>query len=159
DGVLTPIQQKAVSKVREHDIGILMAPPGAGKTVMACKIIAERKVSTLVLVHRQPLLDQWKERISNFLKIPIKEIGTLSGAKKKMMGKVDVGMLQSISRLEDLSEIVEKYSQIIIDECHHIPATSFEAILKQLPARYVVGLSATPYRKDGLEKIMFQQCG
>ncbi len=159
EGTLTPIQEKAVKKIRESDLGILMAPPGAGKTVMACKLIADRKVSTLILVHRQPLLEQWKERISSFLKIPIKEIGTLSGAKKKMTGKIDVGMLQSISRLEDLSEIAEKYSQIIIDECHHIPATSFEAILKQLPARYVLGLSATPYRKDGLEKIMFLQCG
>lgn len=159
EGVLTPIQEKAVKKIKESDLGILMAPPGAGKTVMACKLIAERKVSTLILVHRQPLLDQWKERISSFLKIPVKEIGTVSGAKKKMTGRVDVGMLQSISRMEDLSEIIEKYSQIIIDECHHIPAASFEAILKQLPARYVVGLSATPYRKDGLEKIMFLQCG
>lgn len=110
-----------------------MAPPGAGKTVMACKLIADRKVSTLVLVHRQPLLDQWKERISTFLKIPAKEIGTLSGSKKKMTGKIDIGMLQSISKLEDLSQIAERYSQIIIDECHHIPATSFEAVLKQLP--------------------------
>jgi len=159
EGTLTPIQERAVNKVKESDLGILMAPPGAGKTVMACNLIAERKVSTLVLVHRQPLLDQWKERISSFLKIPTKEIGTLSGSKKKMTGKVDVGMLQSISRMDDLSVIVEKYSQIIIDECHHIPATSFEAVMKQLPARYVVGLSATPYRKDGLEKIMFQQCG
>jgi superfamily II DNA or RNA helicase len=159
EGTLTAIQEKAVKKVKESDLGILMAPPGAGKTVMACKLIADRKVSTLILLHRQPLLDQWKERISNFLKIPTKEIGTLSGSKKKMTGKIDVGMLQSISRLEDLSEIAEKYSQIIIDECHHIPATSFEAILKQLPARYVLGLSATPYRKDGLEKIMFLQCG
>ena len=159
EGTLTPAQEKAVKKIKESDLGILMAPPGAGKTVMACKLIAERKVSTLILVRRQPLLDQWKERVSSFLKIPVKEIGTLSGAKKKMTGKIDVGMLQSISRLEDLSEIAEKYSQIIIDECHHIPATSFEAILKQLPARYVLGLSATPYRKDGLEKIMFLQCG
>lgn len=159
DGTLTSIQEKAVKKIKESDLGILIAPPGAGKTVMACKLIADRKVSTLILVHRQPLLEQWKERISSFLKIPIKEIGTLSGSKKKMTGKVDVGMLQSISRLDDLSEIAEKYSQIIIDECHHIPATSFEAILKQLPARYVLGLSATPYRKDGLEKIMFLQCG
>ncbi len=159
EGKLTLIQEKAVKKMKETDFGILMAPPGAGKTVMACKLIAERKVSTLVLVHRQPLLEQWKERISSFLKIPIKEIGTLSGTKKKMTGKIDVGMLQSISRLEDFTEIAEKYSQIIIDECHHIPATSFEAILKQLPARYVLGLSATPYRKDGLEKIMFLQCG
>jgi superfamily II DNA or RNA helicase len=159
EGTLTPIQEKAVKKIKESDLGILMAPPGAGKTVMACKLIADRKVATLILVHRQPLLEQWKERISSFLKIPVKEIGTLSGSKKKMTGKIDVGMLQSISRIEDLSEIAEKYSQIIIDECHHIPATSFESILKQLPARYVLGLSATPYRKDGLEKIMFLQCG
>jgi superfamily II DNA or RNA helicase len=68
-------------------------------------------------------------------------------------------MLQTLTKLEDLTEIAEKYSQIIIDECHHIPATSFEAILKQLPARYVLGLTATPYRKDGLQKILFQQCG
>lgn len=159
EGTLTPIQEKAIKTVKESDLGILMAPPGAGKTVMACKLIADRKVSTLILVHRQPLLDQWKERISTFLKIPIKEIGTLSGSKKKMTGKIDIGMLQSITRMDDLSDFSDKYSQIIIDECHHIPATSFEGILKQLPARYVVGLSATPYRKDGLEKIMFLQCG
>lgn len=159
DGKLSPAQEKAVKNITETDLGILMAPPGAGKTIMSCKIIADRKVTTLVLVHRQPLLDQWKERISSFLKIPIKEIGTLSGSKKKLTGKIDIGMLQSLSHIEDLTEFSEKYSQIIIDECHHIPATSFEAILKQLPARYVLGLSATPYRKDGLEKIMFLQCG
>lgn len=159
EGELSAPQKKAVQAMSKSDLGILMAPPGAGKTVMACSLIAERKVSTLILVHRQPLLDQWKERISTFLRIPVKEIGTLSGSKKKMTGQVDVGMLQSISRMDDLSEIADKYSQIIIDECHHIPAASFEAILRQLPARYVLGLSATPYRKDGLEKIMFLQCG
>lgn len=159
NGALTDAQQEAVKKIKKTDLGILMAPPGAGKTVMACNLIAERKTSTLILVHRQPLLDQWKERISTFLKIPVKDIGTLSGTRKKMTGRIDVGMLQSITRMDDLSEVADNYSQIIIDECHHIPATSFEAILKQLPARYVLGLSATPYRKDGLEKIMFLQCG
>lgn len=158
-GELSSVQDIAVKKIAAQDIGILMAPPGAGKTVMACALIAKRKVSTLVLVHRQPLLDQWKERVSQFLGIPIKEIGVIGGSKKKITGRVDIGMLQSITRFEDLTEIVENYSQIIIDECHHIPATSFESIMKQLPARYVVGLSATPYRKDGLEKIMFMQCG
>lgn len=158
-GELSSSQAEAVKQIKKSDIGILMAPPGAGKTVMACALIAERKVSTLVLVHRQPLMEQWKERISTFLGIPVKEIGNLSGSKKKTTGKLDLAMLQSLKNIEDLSEIAQSYSQIIIDECHHIPATSFEDILKQLPARYVVGLTATPYRKDGLEKILFQQCG
>ena len=158
-GLLTSTQNDAVEKMLMSDNGVLMASPGSGKTVMACAIIAKRKVSTLVLVHRQPLLEQWKERISTFLGIPIKEIGNLSGAKKKMTGKIDLAMLQSLSRISDLTEIMESYSQIIIDECHHIPAASFEDILKQIPARYVIGLTATPYRKDGMEKILFQQCG
>jgi hypothetical protein len=158
-GALSGAQVEAVKAMRKSDFGILLAPPGAGKTVMGCALIAERKVSTLVLVHRQPLLEQWQERITSFLGVPRKEIGRLSGAKKKMTGRVDLAMLQSLTRLEDLTEIAQVYSQVIIDECHHIPAASFEAILKQLPARYIVGLTATPYRKDGLEKILFQQCG
>jgi len=158
-GELTDIQKKAVKASKKEDLGVLVAPPGAGKTVMACAIIAERRVSTLVLVHRQPLLEQWRESVHRFLEVPIKEIGRLSGSKKKISGKIDLAMLQSLSRLEDLAEIGKMYSQIIIDECHHIPASSFEAILKLLPARYVLGLTATPNRKDGLEKILYQQCG
>lgn len=159
NGVLESSQSDAVKNMLKSDAGILMASPGSGKTVMACALIAERKVSTLILVHRQILLDQWKERITTFLGIPAKEIGTLSGSKKKMTGRIDMAMLQSLTRMSDLTEIMESYSQIIIDECHHIPASSFEDILKQIPARYVLGLTATPYRKDGLEKILFQQCG
>jgi len=158
-GELTEQQKAAVKAWKTADTGILMAPPGAGKTVMGCAVIAERKVSTLVLVHRQEILTQWKERITQFLGIPTKEIGILSGTKKKLTGKVDLGMLQTLSNMTDFSEIADRYSQIIIDECHHIPAVTFETILKQLPARYVLGLTATPYRKDGLEKILFQQCG
>jgi superfamily II DNA or RNA helicase len=159
NGLLANSQNDAVKKMLKSDTGILMAAPGAGKTVMACALIAERKVSTLVLVHRQILLEQWKERISTFLGIPPKEIGTLSGSKKKMTGRIDLAMLQSLTKISDLTEIMGSYSQIIIDECHHIPASSFEDILKQIPARYVLGLTATPYRKDGLEKILFEQCG
>ncbi|MEN9487182.1 MAG: hypothetical protein RIR56_870, partial [Bacteroidota bacterium] len=158
-GILADAQKETVKKMLKSDTGILMASPGSGKTVMACALIAERKVSTLVLVHRQILLEQWKERISTFLEIPSKEIGALSGSKKKITGKIDLAMLQSLSKMDDLTEIMESYSQIIIDECHHIPASSFEDILKQIPARFVLGLTATPYRKDGLEKILFQQCG
>lgn len=158
-GELTEVQQAAIKGWKSHDLGILCAPPGAGKTVMGCAVIAQRKVSTLILVHRQHLMDQWKKQITKFLGIPAKEIGTMSGSKKKLTGRVDIGSLMSLSNIEDLSELAEKYSQIIIDECHHVPAASFEAILKQLPARYILGLTATPYRKDGLEKILFYQCG
>lgn len=158
-GKLTKAQTTAVKCAKAHDLGIFCAPPGAGKTVMGCAIISQRKVSTLILVHRQHLLDQWKKQIVKFLGIPVKEIGTMSGSKKKLTGKIDVASLLSLAKVDDLSEIIESYSQIIIDECHHIPAKSFEATLKQFPSRYLLGLTATPYRKDGLEKILFQQCG
>lgn len=159
NGHLTDQQLSSVKELKKSDIGILCAPPGSGKTVMGCALIAERKVPTLILVHRQPLLEQWIDRASTFLGIPPKEIGVLRGTKKKLTGRIDIAMLQSLTRKEDLSDLVDNYAQIIIDECHHIPATSFEDIMRQIPARYVVGLTATPYRKDGLEKILFQQCG
>ena len=158
-GELTPVQQSAIKVWKSTDFGILVAPPGAGKTVIGCAMIAQRKVTTLVLVHRQELLEQWKKRMTEFLGIPPKEIGVLTGSKKKLTGRIDIASIHSLRHVEDLSEISQNYSQIIIDECHHIPAISFEAILKELPARYVLGLTATPYRKDGHEKILFQQCG
>lgn len=158
-GELTEPQSAAIKELKKSDIGILCAPPGAGKTVMGCALIAERRVPTLILVHRQPLMEQWIERIETFLGLSSKDIGVLRGTKKKLTGRIDMAMLQSLTRKEDISEIVAKYAQIIIDECHHIPAVSFEDIMRQIPARYVVGLTATPYRKDGLEKILFQQCG
>lgn len=158
-GQLSVAQTKSVKVMKSYDCGVLVAPPGAGKTVMGCALIAERKVSTLILVHRQPLLDQWKERLSEFLEIDPKDIGVFGGTKKKRTGKVDIGMLQSLTKIENMDEISNSYSQIIIDECHHIPATSFESVMKQIPARYIVGLTATPRRKDGLEKILYQQCG
>lgn len=109
-GTLTLPQAEAIKKILKSDTGILMAPPGSGKTVMACALIAERKVSTLVLIHRQPLMEQWRERITTFLGIPPKEIGNLSGAKKKMTNKLDLAMIQSLTKIEDLSEISHSYS-------------------------------------------------
>lgn len=158
-GELTPVQKAAVKVWKSTDLGILVAPPGAGKTVIGCAMIAQRKVSTLVLVHRQELLEQWKKRMTEFLGIPAKEIGVFTGTKKKLTGKIDIASVHSLRHIEDIQELAQNYSQIIIDECHHIPAVTFEAILKQIPARYVLGLTATPYRKDGHEKILFQQCG
>jgi superfamily II DNA or RNA helicase len=158
-GELTHSQEGAVKALKKTDIGVLVAPTGFGKTVVGCALIAERQVSTLVLVHRQSLLDQWKESMVKFLGCNPKGIGILGGTKKTTTGKLDLMMLQTLARMGDLHEIAQNYAHVIIDECHHIPAVSFEGVLKQLPVRYVLGLTATPYRKDGLEEILFQQCG
>ncbi len=158
-GTLTPVQEDAISVLKKYDQGVLVAPPGVGKTVMACALIAKRKVSTLVLIHRQPIMDQWKTSFVKFLGINPKEIGMLGGAKKKRTGKLDLVMLQTLAKNPDMDEIVADYGQVIVDECHHIPASSFEALMKQFPAKFVLGLTATPYRKDRLEKILFHQCG
>ncbi|MEK6726276.1 MAG: DEAD/DEAH box helicase family protein [Deltaproteobacteria bacterium] len=158
-GELTQEQARSVKIIKSHDCGVLVAPPGVGKTVMGCALITERKVATLILVHRQPLLDQWIERLTEFLDMNKKDIGVFGGTRKKRTGRIDIGMLQSITKSEVMEEIAGSYSQIIIDECHHIPAASFESVMKQIPAKYVLGLTATPRRKDGLEKILYQQCG
>ncbi len=126
---------------------------------MGCYLIAERSVSTLILVHRKQLVDQWKARIKEFLSIEKKKIGVIGAGRKKLKGTIDLAMLQTLSRKDDVAKIVRDYNQIIIDECHHIPAVSFEAVLKVIPARYIVGLTATPYRKDGHQAILFMQCG
>ncbi len=158
-GELSSEQSKAVKALLSHDTGVLVAPPGAGKTVMACAAVAKRKVSTLVLVHRAPLLEQWRSQFARFLGVKEKEVGVLAGQRKKLTGKLDVGMLQTVTKLEDVEEVLSQYGQIIIDECHHIPAVSFEAVLKKCAAQYVMGLTATPYRKDGHQSIIHMQCG
>ena len=158
-GELRKDQKKAVKEVSKHEFGVLVAPPGVGKTVMGCQIIAKRKLPTLILVHRKPLMEQWIERIKEFMDIDPKEIGSYGGSKKKPKGKIDIAMLQTLSNLEDSDEFLSQYGQIIIDECHHIPAFSFEAVLKKIPAKYYLGLTATPYRKDGHQAILHMQCG
>ncbi len=151
-GKLTDLQKEALCEIKKHDYGILVSPPGSGKTVIGCALIAERKVSTLIIVHRQPLFEQWRDRMNEFNGIDRKMIGIISGAKSKLTGKIDIAMIQSLVKYDALEEIAGKYTQIIVDECHHIPAASFESVMKQFSARYILGLTATPYRKDGLEK-------
>ncbi|MDZ4676376.1 MAG: DEAD/DEAH box helicase family protein [Oligoflexia bacterium] len=159
NGELQPEQKKALNKIIENDTGVLLAPPGSGKTVIACALIAKRKLPTLILVHRQPLLDQWKEQIHRFLDVPIKEIGTFASSKKKLTGKIDIAMIQTLTKTDEIEELLSGYSQVIVDECHHIPAVSFESLLKRISSKYILGLTATPYRKDGHHKILFMQCG
>lgn len=158
-GQLRPLQQKAVSKIIEHDEGILCAPTAFGKTAVAAWLIAERKVNTLILVHRQQLLDQWHERLAMFLNLPAHALGQVGGGKTDRTGIVDIAVIQSLHRKEEVKDFVAEYGQVIVDECHHISAFTFEQVMKQVKAKYVVGLTATPTRKDGHHPIIYMQCG
>ena len=158
-GTLTGIQQQSVDALMRHEIGIFVAPPGTGKTVVGAWLAAARNCSTLVIVHRKPLLDQWVAQLSRFLDLPPKAIGTIGSGKSKATGVLDVAMMQSLVRKDQVADLVANYGQIIVDECHHLPAFSFERVLAEVKAKYVVGLTATPYRRDGHQPIIHLQCG
>ena len=158
-GTLRIDQEAAVAAMLHHDAGVLCAPTAFGKTVTAAAIIARRKVNTLILVHRTELLKQWQERLQTFLGVSKGELGTIGGGKAKPTGKIDIAVMQSLSRQGEVSPVVENYGQVIIDECHHIGAVSFDALLKRVKAKYVLGLTATPIRRDGQQPIIFMQCG
>lgn len=158
-GELAPIQRKAANAVLAQDIGVLCAPTAFGKTVVAASLIAIRRVNTLVLVHRRHLLDQWRARLAAFLDLPSTAIGQVGGGKRELTGQIDVALIQSLSRREGVDDIVAQYGHVIVDECHHIPAFSFERVLKAAKARCIVGLTATPIRKDGHHPIVLMQCG
>ena len=159
NGELRPEQQIAVREMADHEIGILCAPPGAGKTVMGCALIARHRTSALVLVHRSVLLDQWRESAMRFLGLKKKEIGIWKESKPRLTHRLDLAMMPSLSRTKDYAAAFAGYGLIIVDECHHVPAASFELLLKACPARRIIGLTATPYRKDRLEKLLHLQCG
>ncbi|MGA2956222.1 MAG: DEAD/DEAH box helicase family protein [Thermodesulfobacteriota bacterium] len=158
-GELRPSQQEAAQQLLGHGNGILSAPTAFGKTVIAAWLIAKRKVNTLVLVHRRQLMDQWRERLALFLGMLVEDIGQVSGGKKRVTDSIDIGLIQSLNRKGEVKDMVAKYGQVIVDECHHIPAFTFEQVLKQVKAKYVVGLTATPIRKDGHSPIIIMQCG
>jgi superfamily II DNA or RNA helicase len=158
-GQLRPFQEEAVAKITGHDEGILCAPTAFGKTAVAAWLIAQRKVNTLVIVHRQQLLDQWQERLGMFLDLPAKSIGHIGGGKADRTGRVDVAVIQSLYRKDEVKDFVAEYGQVIVDECHHISAFTFEQVMRQVKAKYVVGLTATPTRKDGHQPIIYVQCG
>lgn len=158
-GTLRIDQEAAVAAMLRHDTGVLCAPTAFGKTVTAAAMIAERGTNTLILVHRTELLKQWRERLQSFLGIGKGIVGTIGGGKAKPTGKIDIAVMQSVSRQGDVNPLVENYGHVIIDECHHVGAVSFDAILKRVKAKYVLGLTATPIRRDGQQPIIFMQCG
>ena len=158
-GELRKDQQKAVRAIMKHDEGIICAATAFGKTVVAANIIARRKTNTLIIVHRRQLLDQWKARISTFLDIDPKKIGQIGGGKNKPTGKIDIAIIQSLNRKGVIADVVADYGHVVVDECHHISASSFELVMRKVKARYILGLTATPERKDGHHPILFMQCG
>ncbi len=158
-GELTAVQEQAARALLQHEIGVFMAPPGIGKTVLGTYVAAQRARSTLVLVHLQPLLDQWVAQLSMFLGIEEKAVGQIGGGKCKPNGLLDVAMIQSLIRKGCVDDLVETYGHIIVDECHHVPAVSFERVLSAVKARYILGLTATPHRRDGHHPILEMQMG
>jgi superfamily II DNA or RNA helicase len=158
-GSLTPKQMNAVRAVLSDDMGVLVAPPGAGKTVMGCYAVAERNVPTLILAHRKPILDQWRTQLGNLLGLSSRLVGQVGGGRNRQTGVIDLGMMQSLKRIDNLEAFFSKYGFIIVDECHHLPAFTFEACVRKAPVRYILGLTATPYRRDGLQEIITLQCG
>ena len=156
---LSDRQQTALDALIPHHLGVLVAPPGSGKTVIACGVIAQRRLPTLIIVDRQPLVEQWRERLGEHLGIGAKEIGQLGGGRNKAKGTVDIAMAQSLVRREDLGEIAKVYGLVIVDECHHVPAVTFERVVREMPVRHWLGLTATPYRRDHLERLITMYCG
>ena len=158
-GELRPEQRAAANAMLAHDAGVLAATTAFGKTVVAAWLIAQRGVGTLVLVHRRQLLDQWIERLSTFLGVPAKSIGRIGGGRSRPTGLLDVAVIQSLVSKGVVDDRVAGYGHLIVDECHHLSAHSFEQVARQAKARFVVGLSATVARKDGHHPIIFMQCG
>ena len=158
-GELLPEQKRAVKAMLAHETGVLAATTAFGKTVVAAHIIAERKTNTLVLVHRRQLMDQWIARLQTFLDVPAGQIGMIYGGKRKPTGIIDVALIQSLVKKDVVDDVVANYGQLVVDECHHLSAVSFEAVARAFKGKYVLGLTATATRKDGHHPIIFMQCG
>ena len=157
NGKLKQFQKEAATATLLKHFGLLSAPTGSGKTVMALFLISQRKQPTLIIVHTLELLNQWINRIESFLDIPVDEIGIIGGGKKKIGDKITVAMIQTLCK--DTSLIKNKVGHLIVDECHHIPASQSTKAVSQFDCKYMTGLTATPGRRDGLSKVIFWHIG
>lgn len=167
-------QLDAINALMPYSNGVLSATTAFGKTVTAAVLIARRKTNTLILVHSKALLMQWHERLSEFLDIDFTEeeiskkrgrkkafspVGCLDSTSNTLHGVIDIALMQSCFENDEVKPFVKEYGMVIVDECHHVSSITFENVLKHVTAHYVYGLTATPIRKDGLQPIIFMQCG
>ena len=156
---LMPNQEAAVERTIDKDFGVIVSPPGSGKTIIGLEIIAQKRQPALIIVHRKQLFDQWIDRIQNFLKIPKKEIGQIGNQKFKVGKEITIAMIQSLSRGDEIERISNSFGTIIVDECHHIPAKSFREAIVNFNSFYLYGLTATPKRKNNDEKLIYVYIG
>jgi superfamily II DNA or RNA helicase len=156
-GILKDFQKRAVADILRKDQSVLQSATGSGKTVMALAVIAERKQPTLIVVHTRELLNQWVDRIQTFLGIPKAEIGVIGGGKCVIGDRVTVAIINSLYPIAD--EIKDHFGFLLVDECHRTPSRTFTEAVKAFDCRYMLGLSATPFRRDGLTKLIYFYLG
>lgn len=152
-------QSEAVSKLLEHENGILVAPPGAGKTIIGIQLITEIEQSTLIIVHKRQIFDQWVDRIENFLGIPKRQLGMFVSGKKKIGDSITIAMIQTLDRLDDFESLQNQFGLILVDECHHVPAKMFRRVITKFNSHYLYGFTATPQRKYNDEKLIYYYLG
>lgn len=154
-GSLYDYQQQSLAVTSKKDMGIIVAPPGAGKTIIALAIISQKKQPALIIVHRKQLFEQWIERIESFLGIAKAFIGKITSGQQKIGTQITVAMIQSIASSPNPAELYKSFGTIIVDECHHVPAKTFRMVIQRFQSYYLYGLTATPVRKNNDEKLIF----
>ncbi|WP_051970783.1 TOTE conflict system archaeo-eukaryotic primase domain-containing protein [Kitasatospora azatica] len=158
-GELTTVQVEAVAAMTPHATGVLVAPPGSGKTVMACALTAYHARPTAIIVNRAELLSQWRERLETFLDLGDGAVGSLGAGKDRRGGIVDLIMLQSLTHRNAPDGLLDNYGLVVVDECHAVGAPAAEAAIRRVKAERLIGLSATPYRADQMDALITMQCG
>jgi superfamily II DNA or RNA helicase len=156
-GRLRPFQQKAVDEMLAKDFGTLSSATGSGKTIMALYMVARRRQPALIVVHTKDLASQWTERIETFLGIPAPKVGLIGSGKKELGDKITVALVQSLYKC--VEEIADQIGFLVVDECHRCPSRIFTEAVTGFDARYMLGLSATPWRRDKLSKLIFWHLG
>ena len=157
NAILRNHQNKVIEAISKKDFGVIVAPPGSGKTIMGLKIITDKNQPALIVVHRKQLLEQWQERIQAFLGIPKHEIGIIGQGKTKIGKQITIATIQSLPK--QIEQIHNQFGTILVDECHHIPAETFRNTIEKLESFYLYGLTATPFRKYNDDKLIFAFLG